>query len=70
MISLATPDLQPFAVFLGDDTDGAIFSVGEEIGRLVGDEVTAANQIVEFIKRLVKREHITGKHGFAATPVG
>ena len=54
MVAVASPNLQTFAVFLGDDVDRAIVSVRLEIGGLISNEVAAADHIAQLIKRLAQ----------------
>jgi len=50
MVALASPDLQTFAVLLGNDGDRAIASVRLEVRGFIGDEVPAADQLAQLIK--------------------
>ena len=45
-LALAGPNLQAFAVVLGGDADGAIASLGLEIGGLTGDIASCADHFL------------------------
>ena len=66
MVALARSNLQALAVLLSDDADGTITPVGIEIRRLVSDEVTAADQVVQLIERLSQSHDVAGEHDLAS----
>src|ERR1017187_3037472 len=70
VVAFASPNLQTLTLFLGGDADGAIVSIRLEIGGLIGDEVTAADQIVQLIEGLAQSQDIAGKHPLSSSALG
>ena len=70
VVAFARPNLQALTLFLGGDADGSIASIRLEIGGFIGDEVTAADQIVQLIEGLAQSQDIAGKHPLASSALG
>src|SRR5271157_463145 len=66
MVPLASPDTQSLAILLCDDADRSIVSVRLEIRWFIGDEVAAADQLVQPIKGTGQGADIPGKHGLTS----
>lgn len=69
-ISLARVDMQFVTVFFGGNIDRTILAIAMEEGGFVGDEVAAADDLLEIVKAAAQTMHGAWREGGSAGKIG